>query len=72
MPTAPITGGTSGIGKASALLLHNQGYGVAITGQNPDNLTAAQRELPNDVLVVRAGRPPDSGRGPPRPAARRI
>ena len=54
MPTAPITGGTSGIGKASALLLHNQGYGVAITGQNPDNLTVAQRELPDDVLVVRA------------------
>ena len=54
MPTALITGATSGIGKASALLLHANGYGVAITGHNPANLTAAQRELPDDVLVVRA------------------
>ncbi len=54
MPSALITGGTSGIGKASALLLHENGYDVTITGHNPDSISAARRDLPEDVLVVRA------------------
>ncbi|MFK4246106.1 SDR family oxidoreductase [Micromonospora chokoriensis] len=54
MPAALITGGTTGIGRATAELLHARGYQVAVTGQNPESLARARRELPGDVLVVRA------------------
>jgi NAD(P)-dependent dehydrogenase (short-subunit alcohol dehydrogenase family) len=52
--TALITGGTSGIGRASAQLLSQQGYQVVVTGQDPDRLARARRELPDDVLVLSA------------------
>jgi NAD(P)-dependent dehydrogenase (short-subunit alcohol dehydrogenase family) len=54
MPTALITGGTSGIGQATAALLWERGYQVMVTGQNPDTITTAEKELPEDVVVVRA------------------
>ncbi|MFC8710460.1 SDR family NAD(P)-dependent oxidoreductase [Streptomyces sp. NPDC057197] len=55
MPTALITGGTAGAGRAAAGLLPARGYQVAVTGQNPDSLARARSELPDDVLVVRSG-----------------
>ncbi|CAL9279128.1 SDR family oxidoreductase [Streptomyces sp. SudanB182_2057] len=46
--------GTTGIGRATAELLHARSYQVAVTGQNPESLARAQSELPDDVLVVRS------------------
>jgi NAD(P)-dependent dehydrogenase (short-subunit alcohol dehydrogenase family) len=51
---ALVTGGTTGIGRATAELLHAGGARVAITGQNADSLAAAAKELPSDVLVLRS------------------
>lgn len=51
---ALVTGGTTGIGRATAELLHAAGARVALTGQNPDTLATAARELPSDVLVLKA------------------
>ncbi|HEY0238473.1 MAG TPA: SDR family oxidoreductase [Friedmanniella sp.] len=52
--TALITGGTSGIGRATARLLHARDHRVLVTGQNTATLATAREALPDDVLVVRA------------------
>ncbi|MFJ8933889.1 SDR family oxidoreductase [Streptomyces sp. NPDC102364] len=49
-PAALITGGTSGIGKATAELLRSRGYRVMVTGVS----NVAEAGLPEDVKVVRA------------------
>lgn len=51
---ALITGGTTGIGFATARLLHEKGFAVLVTGANPETLAAAQRSLPREVVVLKA------------------
>src|SRR6476619_4397948 len=54
---ALITGGTTGIGLATARLFLQEGARLAITGRKPETLAAAQKELGADVLIV----PSDAG-----------
>jgi NAD(P)-dependent dehydrogenase (short-subunit alcohol dehydrogenase family) len=51
---ALITGGTSGIGLATARLFRAEGARIAITGRDPERLAAAQSEFGDDALVVRS------------------
>lgn len=51
--TALITGGTTGIGLATAKLFLAEGARVALTGQSADNLALAKQALPQ-ALVLRA------------------
>jgi NAD(P)-dependent dehydrogenase (short-subunit alcohol dehydrogenase family) len=51
---ALITGGTTGIGFATARILHEQNYAVVVTGVNPERIAIAKNALPRDVVVLRA------------------
>ncbi len=48
--TALITGGTSGIGLATARRFLEEGARVAVTGTNPDHLAEARKTLGHDVV----------------------
>jgi NAD(P)-dependent dehydrogenase (short-subunit alcohol dehydrogenase family) len=51
---ALITGGTSGIGLASARLFHHEGARVYVTGRNPETLAEARKLLPPEVVILQA------------------
>jgi NAD(P)-dependent dehydrogenase (short-subunit alcohol dehydrogenase family) len=53
---ALITGGTSGIGAATATLFAEEGATVIVTGSNPETLVAARRSMPGiDVMSSDVG-----------------
>lgn len=49
---ALITGGSTGIGLASAALFLKEGGRVIVTGRNPEAIAAAQKELGGDALAI--------------------
>ena len=51
---ALVTGGTTGIGLASARAFHAAGARVIVTGSNPESIARARAELPEDIVIVRA------------------
>lgn len=55
---ALVSGGSSGIGLASARLFQEEGAQLVITGCDPYGLAAAQQELGSEAMVVRS----DAGR----------
>jgi short-subunit dehydrogenase involved in D-alanine esterification of teichoic acids len=54
--TILITGGTTGIGLATAQLVSAEGAKVIVTGRNPETLASAKKTL-SDAVVLRS----DSG-----------
>ena len=53
-PVALVTGGTTGIGFATAQEFHKRGHAVVVTGNNPTTLAAARDRLPSEVVVLQA------------------
>lgn len=53
--TALVTGGGTGLGKAIALRLAEDGYNVALNGQERANLDAVAKQIGQDHSVVVAG-----------------
>lgn len=49
-----ITGGSSGLGLATAQLLTDEGARVMITGRTPETLQAASRQLGDTAITVRS------------------
>lgn len=52
MPSALVTGGSSGIGLAVARMLHDEGYALTLAARRPERLEAAAAEI--DALAVQA------------------
>lgn len=52
--TVLVTGGSSGIGLATAMLFRDEGANLVVTGRDTEGLKRAQNLLGSDTLVVRS------------------
>lgn len=52
--TILITGGTTGIGLATAQLLQSEGAQVIVTGRNPDTLASAKAVLGSKAIIIKS------------------
>jgi NAD(P)-dependent dehydrogenase (short-subunit alcohol dehydrogenase family) len=52
--TILITGGTTGIGLATAQLLQSEGAQVIVTGRNPDTLASAKSVLGSKAIIIKS------------------
>ena len=52
MPSALVTGGSSGIGLAIARVLHDEGYGLTLAARKVERLEAAAAELGASAVAV--------------------
>ncbi len=48
---AIVTGGGTGIGRATALALHRDGFSVVIAGRRPEPLEAVREQIGNDCVI---------------------
>jgi NAD(P)-dependent dehydrogenase (short-subunit alcohol dehydrogenase family) len=55
-----VTGGTSGIGLATARRLHEEGANIVITGHDAAHLAAARESLPGALAIENDAAKPDS------------
>jgi NAD(P)-dependent dehydrogenase (short-subunit alcohol dehydrogenase family) len=59
MPSALVTGGSSGIGLAIARLLRDEGYELTLASRRPERIEAAAAELGAESVAVNLGREED-------------
>ena len=62
MPSALVTGGSSGIGLAIARMLRDEGYGLTLAARKLDRLDAARGELGAEVVQADVTREEDCAR----------
>ena len=59
MPSALVTGGSSGIGLAIARMLRDEGYGLTLASRTPEKIEAAAAELGAQAIAANLGHEED-------------
>jgi NAD(P)-dependent dehydrogenase (short-subunit alcohol dehydrogenase family) len=62
MPSALVTGGSSGIGLAIARMLRDEGYAITLASRTAEKVEAAARELGAQAIAADVSKPEDCAR----------